>query len=63
MKRNDYIAPAIIKVDMETEQPIAGSLSDDGNKGSFGGTTNKGDAGSALVGDKRYFDSWSDDAE
>ncbi len=63
MKRNEYIAPAIILVDMETEQPIAGSLSDDGNSGNFGGTPGKGDAGSAYVGGKRYFDSWSDDAE
>ncbi len=52
----------MVSVALEGESIMAGSLTDDGSQGNFGGGTyNKGDAGSALVGDKRYFDSWSEE--
>ena len=62
MEKKMYITPAMVSVALEGESIMAGSLTDDGSQGNFGGGTyNKGDAGSALVGDKRYFDSWSEE--
>lgn len=61
MNKKNYISPATIAVSMEAESLMSGSLREDGNTGTFGGGYKGGDAGEALVGNKRYFDTWSDD--
>lgn len=66
MNLKEYQTPCIKVVKVEIELPIAASntYESNGTGGGFvninGGTVGSGDAGSALVGGKRYFDSWDD---
>lgn len=66
MNLKEYQTPCIKIVKVEIELPIAASNTFESN-GTSGGSVNinsgsvdRGDAGSALVGGKRYFDSWDD---
>lgn len=66
MNLKEYQTPCIKIVKVEIELPIAASNTFESN-GTGGGSVNinggsvdSGDAGSALVGGKRYFDSWDD---
>ena len=67
MNLKEYQTPCIKIVKVEIELPIAASNTFESNGTGGGGSVNinggsvdSGDAGSALVGGKRYFDSWDD---
>lgn len=68
MNLKEYQTPCIKVVKVEIELPIAasnrfeqsGGTGGGGSVNINGGTVGEGDAGSALVGGKRYFDSWDD---